>query len=163
MSKEGFSRYNSADYLQTEEDIAAYLEAAAEVGGDDPAFMAWAEARAKALLQRLGTPGAVRSDDPLDVVGGATKNERIVLPADPADPEDRDVTAEAMDRGQRARLIRLTRTEMGLSQPEFAERFHVPLGTLRDWEQARATAPDFAIAYFRVIATYPDLVAKALE
>jgi predicted transcriptional regulator len=34
------------------------------------------------------------------------KNEHIVLPADPADPEDFDVTAEAMERAQRARLIR---------------------------------------------------------
>jgi hypothetical protein len=63
MSKEVFSRYDSADYLKTEEDIAAYLEAAAEVGGDDPASMACAKARAKALSQRLGTPGAVRSEE----------------------------------------------------------------------------------------------------
>lgn len=56
MSQEVFSRYDSADYLKTEEDIAAYLEAAAELAGDDPAFMAWAKARAKAWLQRL-TPG----------------------------------------------------------------------------------------------------------
>ena len=74
------------------------------------------------------------------------KKDPIVLPADPADPEDFDVTAEAMDRGQRARLIRKTRTALGLSQTEFADRFRVPVGTLRDWEQARATAPDFAIA-----------------
>lgn len=90
------------------------------------------------------------------------KKERIVLPADPADPEDFDVTAVALDRGQRARLIRKTRTDLGLSQAEFAGRFHVPVGTLRDWEQARATAPDFAIAYVRVIAAHPDMVAKAV-
>jgi len=36
------------------------------------------------------------------------------------------------------------------------------VGTLRDWEQARATAPDFAIAYIRVIAQFPDMVAKAV-
>ena len=90
------------------------------------------------------------------------KDERIVLPADPADQEDGDVTEEAMERGQRARVIRLTRTELGLSQPEFAARFHVPVETLRGWEQARVTAPDFAIAYFRVIAAHPDLVIKAL-
>jgi probable addiction module antidote protein len=36
---EKFSRYDSADYLKTEADIAAYLEAAAEEG-DDPAFLA---------------------------------------------------------------------------------------------------------------------------
>jgi putative transcriptional regulator len=90
------------------------------------------------------------------------KRDSIVLPADPADLEDFNVTAEAMDRGQRARLIRKTRTGLGLSQTEFAERFCVPVGTLRDWEQARATAPDFAIAYVRVIGRHPDLVAKAV-
>jgi putative transcriptional regulator len=90
------------------------------------------------------------------------KKERITLPADPADPEDFDVTPDAMDRGQRARLIRKTRTGLGLSQAEFASRFHVPVGTLRDWEQARATAPNFAIAYVRVIAQHPDIVAKAV-
>lgn len=90
------------------------------------------------------------------------KNEHIELPADPTDAEDFDVTDEALDRGQRARLIRKTRTALGLSQSEFASRFRVPVGTLRDWEQARATAPDFAIAYVRVIGQHRDLVAKAV-
>jgi len=90
------------------------------------------------------------------------KNEHIILPADAADPDDFYVTAEAMERGQRARLIRKTRTELGLSQSAFASRFRVPVGTLRDWEQARVTAPDFAIAYIRVIKLHPDMVAKAV-
>jgi putative transcriptional regulator len=90
------------------------------------------------------------------------KRKRIALPADPADAENFDVTVEALDRGQRARLIRRTRTGLGLSQAEFASRFRVPVGTLRDWEQARATAPDFAIAYVRVIGRHPDIVAKAV-
>ncbi len=90
------------------------------------------------------------------------KNDRIALPADPADAEDFNVSVEALDRGQRARLIRKTRTGLGLSQAEFASRFRVPVGTLRDWEQARATAPDFAIAYVRVIGRHPDIVAKAV-
>jgi len=90
------------------------------------------------------------------------KKVQITLPADPADPEDFDVTVEAMDRGQRARLIRKTRTGLGLSQSEFASRFRVPVGTLRDWEQARATAPDFAVAYVRVIGQHPDIVAEAI-
>lgn len=90
------------------------------------------------------------------------KNEPIALPADPADADDFDVTIDAMDRGQRARLVRRTRTALGLSQAEFASRFRVPVGTLRDWEQARVTAPEFAIAYVRVIAQFPDMVAKAV-
>lgn len=84
----------------------------------------------------------------------------IVLPADPNDSEDFDVTAEGLERGMRARLIRSTRIDLGLSQVEFAARFRVPVGTLRDWEQARSLAPDFAVAYVRVIAAEPALVAR---
>lgn len=90
------------------------------------------------------------------------KEGPITLPSDPTDIEDFAVTAEALDRGQRARLFRTTRTNLGLSQAEFAKRFRVPVGTLRDWEQARATAPDFAVAYVQVISQHPDLVAKAI-
>ena len=90
------------------------------------------------------------------------KNAPTVLPADPADPEDFDASPEALDRGQRARLVRTVRMGLGLSQPEFARRFHVPLGTLRDWEQPRATAPDFAVAYVRVIMRDPDMVVAAV-
>jgi len=91
------------------------------------------------------------------------KSERITLPSDRNDPEDFDVTAEAMDRAKRARLIRMTRTGLGLSQAEFAQRFRVPIGTLRDWEQARSTAPDFAIAYVRVIGRHPEMVEETLD
>jgi len=40
MTKETFARYDSADYLKTEEDIAAYLEAVMEEASDDPAYVA---------------------------------------------------------------------------------------------------------------------------
>ena len=56
------------------------------------------------------------------------KKERIILPSDPGDTEDFSVTAAAMNRGQRARLIRKTRMGLGLSQTEFANRFRVPVG-----------------------------------
>jgi putative transcriptional regulator len=90
------------------------------------------------------------------------KKQRIALAADAGDPEDFDVSAEAMDRAQRARLVRKTRTGLGLSQAAFAKRFQVPIGTLRDWEQARTTAPDFAIAYIRVISRHPDMVSDTI-
>jgi len=90
------------------------------------------------------------------------KPDDIAIPADPNDPEDFDVTYEGLERGYRGRLIRMTRTALGLTQAEFAERFRVPVGTLRDWEQSRAMPPDFAVAYVKVIAQHPDLVAKAV-
>lgn len=37
---ERFTRYDSADYLKTPEDVAGYLIAAFEEGGDDAAYMA---------------------------------------------------------------------------------------------------------------------------
>ncbi|WP_269506859.1 helix-turn-helix domain-containing transcriptional regulator [Burkholderia sp. IMCC1007] len=49
MEKVTFSRYDTADYLTTEEDIAAYLEAVAEDG--NPALIAESDkivARARA-------------------------------------------------------------------------------------------------------------------
>jgi len=39
MTETQFSDYDSADYLQDEEDIAGYLEAAMEIGGDDPSYI----------------------------------------------------------------------------------------------------------------------------
>ncbi len=60
---ETFSRYDTADYLKTEEDIAAYLEAVMEEGGDDPAFVARAlgiVARARNMAQLARDTGLSR-------------------------------------------------------------------------------------------------------
>jgi putative transcriptional regulator len=59
-------------------------------------------------------------------------------------------------------IVRTVRKRLGLSQVEFAARFHVPVGTLRDWEQNRRQPDAPALAYLRVIAREPDMVARAL-
>lgn len=84
------------------------------------------------------------------------KKDYIILAADPAESEDRSVSIEGMERGQRAQLIRKTRNDLGLSQVELASCLRVPVNMLREWEQTRAMAPDFAVAYIRVIARHPD-------
>lgn len=84
------------------------------------------------------------------------------IPIDPTDREDFETTPEALDRAQKSRLIRRARTSLGLSQQAFAERFAIPVGTLRDWEQARVTPPDFAVAYARVIRAEPEMVERVL-
>jgi len=33
--------------------------------------------------------------------------------------------------------VKIIRRALGLTQEQFAARFHIPLGTLRDWEQAQ--------------------------
>jgi putative transcriptional regulator len=56
----------------------------------------------------------------------------------------------------------LIRHRLRLSQEEFAAQFHIPIGTLRDWEQHRKEPDAAAKAYLRVIALAPDVVRKAL-
>jgi probable addiction module antidote protein len=59
-----FSHYDSADYLETEEDIRLYLEACQEEGGDDPAFIAHALgviARARNMTQVARDAGLTRA------------------------------------------------------------------------------------------------------
>ena len=61
---EKFSHYDSADYLETEEDIRLYLEACQEEGGDDPAFIAHAlgvVARARNMSQLARDSGLTRA------------------------------------------------------------------------------------------------------
>lgn len=45
-------------------------------------------------------------------------------------------------------------------ESDFAARFRLPVGTFRDCEPASATV--LAIAYIRVFAQFPDMVAKAV-
>jgi putative transcriptional regulator len=50
---------------------------------------------------------------------------------------------------------KVVRQALGLSQEEFAERFKIPVGTLRDWEQGRVEPDQAARAYLMVIARNP--------
>ena len=59
--------------------------------------------------------------------------------------------------------VRMIRRALGLSQEEFAKRFHIPLGTLRDWEQGRKVPDTAARAYLRVIGHNPAAVTEALQ
>jgi putative transcriptional regulator len=61
-----------------------------------------------------------------------------------------------------AAIVRTVRKRLGLSQAEFAARLHLPIGTLRDWEQDRRQPDAPALAYLRLIAREPEMVARAL-
>lgn len=59
------------------------------------------------------------------------------------------------------RVVTIRRT-LGLTQEQFSARYHIPLGTLRDWEQGRSVPDAPARAYLKVIAKEPERVAEAL-
>lgn len=40
-------------------------------------------------------------------------------------------------------IIKEIRALTGLSQPQFSEKYHIPLPTLRKWEQGKREPPDY--------------------
>jgi putative transcriptional regulator len=79
----------------------------------------------------------------------------------------RDPDAQPLSDAQLKRMHRpnpkVVRQALGLSQEEFAQRFRIPVGTLRDWEQGRVEPDHAARAYLMVIARNPKAVWEALE
>ena len=101
------------------------------------------------------------SIEELEAIVAATP-DAIVLPADPNDPEDFDVTAYNMLKSLRQRQFRLIRTSLGLSQQGLADALSVSVGTVRDWEQQRVMIPKPMLALARLLTTHPKEVANAL-
>jgi putative transcriptional regulator len=82
----------------------------------------------------------------------ATTRDRDAKPLSPSD----------FKRMTRTPQVKIIRRALGLTQEEFSSRFHIPLGTLRDWEQGAATPDQSARAYLTVIARNPEAVQEAL-
>jgi putative transcriptional regulator len=79
-----------------------------------------------------------------------------------SDPDNPPITEADLARLRPLPVVRALRLRLRLTQEEFAARYHIPLGTLRDWEQRR-TEPDMAAqAYLKVIAAEPVRVAEVL-
>jgi putative transcriptional regulator len=80
-----------------------------------------------------------------------------------SDPDAQPRGPDDFRRMKRTPQVKIIRRALGLTQEQFAERFHIPLGTLRDWEQASAQPVQSARAYVTIIARDPEAVHKALN
>jgi putative transcriptional regulator len=79
------------------------------------------------------------------------------------DPDNPPRTPEREKHLKRVPRAKVIRRALHLTQEEFAQRFRIPLGTLRDWEQGKTEPDQAARAYLRVIARNPEAVLEALE
>lgn len=105
------------------------------------------------------TPKTTKHDwSRLDAMTEAERHAAAV-----SDPDAQPLTPEDMQRMRRTPQVRIIRRALGLSQEEFAGRFHIPLGTLRDWEQGRKDPDAAARAYLLVIGRNPGAVSEALR
>ncbi len=71
-----------------------------------------------------------------------------------ADPDAQPLTPERLASMRQTPRLKIIRRALGLTQEEFAARFQISLGMLRDWEQG-------ARAHLRAIADDPDAGHRA--
>ena len=79
------------------------------------------------------------------------------------DRDARPLTEADFSRMKRAPRAKIIRRALELTQEEFAARYHIPLGTLRDWEQGRAQPDQPTRAYLTLIARDPEHVNGILN
>ncbi|TMJ64106.1 MAG: helix-turn-helix domain-containing protein [Alphaproteobacteria bacterium] len=80
-----------------------------------------------------------------------------------SDPDNPPRTPKREKQLKRVPRVKVMRRALGLTQEEFAVRFRIPLGTLRDWEQGKTEPDQAARAYLTVIARNPKAVTDALN
>jgi putative transcriptional regulator len=80
-----------------------------------------------------------------------------------SDPDNPPRTPEREKHLKRVPRVKVMRRALHLTQEEFAARFRIPLGTLRDWEQGKTEPDQAARAYLTVIARNPKAVTDALN
>jgi putative transcriptional regulator len=80
-----------------------------------------------------------------------------------ADRDAQPLTEADFRRMRRTPQVKIIRRALELTQEEFAARYHIPLGTLRDWEQGRAEPDQPTRAYLTLIARDPDHVNLTLN
>ena len=79
------------------------------------------------------------------------------------DLSSKSLTRNDINRMRRTPQVKIIRRAQGLSQEIFSERFHIPIGTLRDWDQGRKELDAAARAYLKVIGSNPAAVIAAFQ
>ena len=90
-------------------------------------------------------------------------SEAQISAATAADRDAQPMSEAEFLSARRIPSVKTLRRALGLTQEEFASRFRIPLGTLRDWEQGRSEPDQPAKAYLRAIAGDAAAVQRALE
>lgn len=115
-------------------------------------------------MNKAGKLSTKRSNDALKASGGQRMSDDAeVRTAVKADPDNPPITRKRMASMRRVPQVKVLRRALGLTQEEFAARYRIPIGTLRDWEQGRAQPDQPTRAYLKVIAREPEAVFRALQ
>jgi putative transcriptional regulator len=79
-----------------------------------------------------------------------------------ADPDAPPLTARQLAGMRRVSRVKRIRRQLGMTQEAFAQAFHLPLSTLRDWEQHRSKPDAPARALLLAIERAPQTMVRLL-
>jgi putative transcriptional regulator len=114
------------------------------------------------LVQVLADGTTRPIEDRTDWAALAAMTEEEIEANALSDPDNPPLTDEELAQMHRVVSLRKIRTRLNLTQEQFAEQFHLPLGTIRDWEQGKKYPDSAARALLRVIERNPEAVIEAL-
>jgi putative transcriptional regulator len=78
------------------------------------------------------------------------------------DPDMQPLNLEQLKGMRRVSRVKVLRQRLGMTQAEFAQAFHLPITTLRDWEQRRSTPDAPARALLLAIERDPEVMRRLL-
>ena len=120
-------------------------------------------------MRKNNTPKIVRFSretlppDQTDWARVEAMTEQEVEAAALSDPDCPPLTAEQLAGFRRVPPVRTLRRRLGMTQVAFARAFHLPITTLRDWEQLRSTPDAPARALLLAIERDPETMRRLLD
>ena len=71
-----------------------------------------------------------------------------------------DINKDESEAQRLGRMIKYLRLSTGMKREDFANYFHIPLGTVRDWEQGKRKMPEYVYELIEYKASRELLVEK---
>ena len=79
-----------------------------------------------------------------------------------SDPDAQPLTPDKLAKMHRTSRVKVLRQRLGMTQAQFAHAFHLPITTLRDWEQRRSVPDAPARALLLAIEREPEVMRRLL-
>jgi putative transcriptional regulator len=102
------------------------------------------------------------SEQPLPIPPSRPMTDAEIEAAALTDPDAQPMTADQLANAKPVVRVKTLRRALRMTQEEFAERFHLSLATVRDWEQGRTQPDQAASTYLEVIARNPKMIMQTL-
>ena len=123
--------------------------------------------KSKNMVSVVHNPGDPPIKTNTDWAAVAALTDTEIYAAALSDPDAQPLPLGADEEMAKLGLTRIPnvkklRESLGMTQEAFAAAYRIPIGTLRDWEQARKFPDATARAYLTVIARNPEAVARLL-